>query len=175
MLEHGINLVETRSPKITKEYKYSDYGYHYEIGSAGNISHVTNGSQFWYAITGPLVQSTMPWAQDLLDAVEKISPTFISINKLIGNGAKHRDQPGQNVGFNYFINTTNSTTYVKDVDGYTESYPSVAKTGWIADITKQHWIENTDERIWLNLRFGLTFSECKEWFANHPNLVFGTG
>lgn len=175
VLNYGIDLVQTHSPKITKEYKYSEYGYLYEIGSSGTVSHITNGSEFWYNFTGPLVESTMPWLKDLLSTVEELEPAFVSINKMVGNGAEHRDQPGINVGLNYFINTTNSTTYVKDDDGYTESYPSVAKTGWIADISKLHRIENTDERIWFNLRFGKPFLECKEWFASHPNLVFGAG
>ena len=174
VLKYGIELVRSNSPKITREYKYSDYGYHYEFGTAGNVSHVTNGSEYWYVMSGKLIESTMPWAKTLLETVKDLNPTFISINRMVGAGAKHKDQAGQLVGLNHFINTTNSRTYVYDGD-YEESYPSIAGETWLIDIQKQHQIKNTKERTWFNLRFNAPFDECREWFIAHPNLVFGQG
>lgn len=172
VLEHGIELVTSNSPKITKQYKHSDYGYHYELGSAGTISHVTNGSSYWYNMTGPLIEKSMPFLPLMLDDLAELEPTIVSMNKLVGNGSEHKDQPGQNTGFNYFINTTDSLTYVKDED-YMETYPSIANQGWLLDIQKPHGIHNTESRVWFNLRFAKPFAECKEWFEEHMVLVYG--
>lgn len=172
VLEHGIALVESNSSKITKQYKYSDYGYHYELGSAGTISHVTNGSSYWYNMTGPLIEKSMPFLPLMLSDLSELEPTIVSLNKLVGNGAEHRDQPGQNTGFNYFINTTDSLTYVKDED-YMEVYPSIADTGWLLDIQKPHGIDNKESRVWFNLRFAKPFAECKAWFEDNLVIVYG--
>jgi len=172
VLEHGIALVESSSSKITKQYKYSDYGYHYELGSAGTISHVTNGSSYWYNMTGPLIEKSMPFLPLMLASLSELEPTIVSVNKLVGNGAEHKDRPGQNTGFNYFINTTDSLTYVKDND-YIEVYPSNANEGWLLDIQKPHGIDNKESRVWFNLRFAKPSAECKAWFEDNLVIVYG--
>lgn len=169
-LNYAINLVQTGSDRVTKSYKYSDYGHHYELGNAGTLAHVTNGSSYWYNFNGPLLLGMLPWANQLMQDLQPMNPTFITINKLIGNGSEHVDQPGQNTGLNYFINTTKSVTYCKDGE-LEESYPSVQDTAWILDIQKKHKIENLDTRIWFNLRFQADFKTCQEFFKN-KNFIY---
>jgi hypothetical protein len=164
-LNHAIDMVQSNSNRITKSYKYSDYGHHYEFGSAGNISHVTNGSDYWFNLNGPLLLKLIPWSGKLMNDLSPINPTFITVNKLIGNGAEHVDQPGQNTGLNYFLTTTDSVTYCRDGD-IEESYASVRDTAWILNIQKKHRIVNNDTRIWFNLRFESNFETCKEFFKD---------
>lgn len=164
VLEHSINLVETKSSKITKEYKFTEYGYHYEIGNSGTVSHITNGSSYWYSLNGPLAEQMLPWLPMFLKDVAEIKPTFITINKLVGDGLEHVDHDSQQTGFNYFLKTTNSITYCRDED-VVESYPSVENTGWIMNIQQPHRIDNTDVRIWFNLRFGANFEQCRQFFS----------
>jgi hypothetical protein len=169
-LNHAIEMVRSNSDKITKSYKYSDYGHHYEFGSAGTIAHVTNGSSYWYNMNGPLITKLTPWLDSFMKDVAPIKPTFITLNKLIGDGAEHRDQPGQNTGLNYFLETTNSITYCKDLN-VEESYSSIKDTAWILNIQKKHRIINPDTRIWFNLRFEADFETCKEFFKD-KNFVY---
>lgn len=169
-LNHAIELVQSGSNRITKSYKYSDYGHHYELGNAGTLAHVTNGSSYWYNFNGPLLIGMLPWVSKLMTDLQPICPTFITINKLVGNGAEHVDQPGQNTGFNYFINTTRSITYCKD-ENVEESYPSIQDTAWILNIQKKHRIENADTRIWFNLRFHENFANCQKFFCN-KNFIY---
>lgn len=168
---HCIDAVKTKSSFITKEYAYSEYGYHYEFGSAGTVSHITNGSAQWYAVTGSLIESTMRFLPQLVTDLADLTPTFASINFLVGNGAEHKDQVTQQTGFNYFFNTSNSTTYARN-GAYEESYPSEANTGWLLDIQHPHRIDNTDQRIWFNLRFGKSFDYCQQWFSDAQILVY---
>lgn len=169
--KHCISLVTDKSPAITKEYKFSDYGYHYELGSTGTVSHITNGSDEWYAVTGKLIESTMRFLPMMIDDLAALEPTFASINYMVGNGAEHRDHDTQQTGFNYFFTDCNSTTYVRN-DTAQESYQSVKNTGWILDIQELHSITNTNERIWFNLRFGKPFAYCRDWFADQLVMVY---
>jgi hypothetical protein len=169
--KHCIDLVKSQSASITREYKYSDYGYHYELGSTGTVSHITNGSAEWYSVTGKLIESTMRFLPLMLDDLADLDPTFASINYMVGNGAEHRDHESQQTGFNYFFADCDSTTYARNAD-ICESYPSVKDTGWILDIQQLHSISNTNERIWFNLRFGKPFAYCRDWFADHLVLTY---
>lgn len=171
VLEHSVELVTSNSPRITKRYQYSDYGYHYEIGNTGTVSHVTNGSSYWYAVAGPVIESTMRFLPMLREDLAELEPTFATVNILVGDGAEHKDQNNQLTGFNYFITTTNSTTHVRDSETE-ESYPSVRDTGWILDIQQRHRISNTDRRIWFNMRFGKPFDYCRDWFADQLVMVY---
>ena len=169
VLEHSIGLVQ--AGKYTRDYKYSNYGHHYEIGSTGTVSHVTNGSNYWYAVAGPVVESTLPWLTQFKEDLQDLKPTFATINKLIGHGAEHRDQVDQLTGFNYFFETSDSITYVKSLE-YEEQYPSIADTGWILDIQQPHRIANTGTRIWFNMRFGKPFAYCRDWFKDYRATVY---
>jgi hypothetical protein len=166
-----IDLVQTKSARITKEYKFSDYGYHYEIGNTGTVAHITNGSTHWYAVTGKLIESTMRFLPSMVSDLADLNPTFASINYMIGNGAEHQDHAAQKTGFNYFFNTSDSTTYVRNNE-LVESYRSIKDTSWILDIQQLHSISNTNERIWFNLRFGKPFAYCRDWFADHLTMVY---
>ena len=127
LLETSLAVVKTKPELITNQYKYSDYGYHYEIGNRLNIAKVTNGSPDLHAINGPLVANTMPWVDKLLNDMAPMKPMVFTFNRLIYEGREHIDQAGMLCAINYFINTTTANTFVKDGD-YEESYPTIQDT-----------------------------------------------
>lgn len=172
LFEKGLDILENRSELITKEYKFSDYGYHYEIAHNMSIAHVTNGSPDWYGTNGPLVLASMPWVKTMMEDMEELNPLFPSFNRLVGPGLEHVDQPTTLTALNYFIADGTAITTVSDGSDV-ETYPTKKDTGWLLDIQKPHRIDNTETRIWLNIRFGKPIDVCYNWFCKHPNLVYG--
>ena len=173
LLETSLAIVKTKPELITSQYKYSDYGYHYEISNRLNVAKVTNGSPDLHAINGPLVANTMPWVNKLLNDMAPMKPMFFTFNRLILEGREHIDQAGMLCAINYFVNTTTANTFVKDGE-YEESYPTIQDTCWLLDIQKLHRIDYSDTipRYWFNVRFGESFDFCRDWFQEHTNLAY---
>jgi hypothetical protein len=172
LFDEGLAILKTQPERITKQYKYSDYGYHYEINNVLFIGKITNGSPEWNSLNGPLVASIAPWLQTMMDDMQELNPISTVFNRMVGTGLEHVDQANTLTSLNYFITDGTAVTTVRDGD-YTETYPTKKDQGWLLDIQKPHKIDNTETRIWFTIRFGETFDRCREWFKDHPGLVYG--
>ncbi len=163
-----INL-ESRS-EIASMYGNSE---HIKLGNMGVLSK-HELSESWYRIASPIVNSTMPWLSDMLDAMSILKPDDGVISLMNGIGAEHIDLPHMQTALNFIFDNSDDTAYtwVKDHEHY-EQYPSVINTAWILDTQKLHGIVNKGERWALSIHFNTDYAIVKDWFDKHPQLIFG--
>jgi hypothetical protein len=116
----------------------------------------------------------MPWLSGMLDKMSELNPDDGAISYMIGEGAGHIDAPHMKAALNYIFYNTDKTacTWVL-LDANKETYPSDVNTAWLLDTQQLHGISNTGERWALSIHFNAEYNLVKEWFDNHPNLIFG--
>ena len=164
LVNRSIDFVNDPT-KVTEVINNGPYLKTYMLGPNLSVSHVNNGSEYWYMLNGSIILNSLKWLPGMIERFKDLDVVDIHLNKLINAGVPHIDTPESLTALNYFFNTSNAITYVKH-DNIVESYPTVKNTGWLLDIQKLHWIENTEPRTWFSIRFGKSFDYCKDWFMS---------
>lgn len=147
---------------------------HYPMKALGTLSK-HKLSKTWYRFSGPAVNKTMPWIDDLLFAMNELKPDAGSISFLEGEGGEHVDLKTSPAALNYvFYNTDpNAYTWLRNGD-VVETHPSIVGSAWIIDTQKKHGVANTGTRYSLSIHFGVDYQTVKKWFDNQETLTFGT-
>lgn len=165
------NLIGLESRAETKSmYGNSE---HLTIGNLGVLSK-HEPSESWYRIASPVVNKTMPWLAKMLDLFAELKPDDGAISLMCGSGAEHIDLPHMQSALNFIFDNTDNNAYTwVEYDDHFEQYPSIINTAWILDTQKPHGITNTGERWALSIHFNTDYHIVKNWFEQHPQLIFG--
>jgi hypothetical protein len=146
---------------------------HYMLGSIGTISQ-HNLSENWYRITGPVINKTMPWLNNMLETFKGLCPDDGCISYLKGNGGEHVDLPTMQTALNYIFDNTDKQAYTWiNHNNNVETYPSPIGDTWLLNTQMPHGISNQGERWTLSIHFNTEYSKVCQWFESHTNLVFG--
>lgn len=141
----------------------------YHIGPLGSVCQ-HDISENWHNVVGPWAKKYLPWLDHLMADMASLEPRY-AISVMDGYGGEHTDFPDVPTALNYPISTTSAETYVK-YNGSEYCYPSIANRPWLLDTQYPHGVRNTEFRVVFNLHFGKKYQEVKQWFDNHPALVY---
>jgi hypothetical protein len=140
------------------------------------MNELTEHSNVGGSISGPILESMLPWTKQLRKEMSEIDLSAIMFLECNQDMIPHADGKPLGVShhcrINYMINDCDSVTYV-DNNGTIESYPTVAGTAWLLDVSKLHWVKNNQKRHAFQLTFYKPFDEVLNWFNCHPNLSYG--
>lgn len=168
VIDQALYLI--KKAKSTHSEKI-DYGNStlYHIGLLGCVSQhkISNN---WHVLVGPWTKKHLPWLDKMMLDMTDLEPIY-GISILDGDAAEHIDFPNMPTAFNYPVFTTASETYVKH-NNTEYCYPGIADQPWILNTQCLHGVRNNEFRVVFNLHFGKTFKEVKQWFTDHPNLVY---
>lgn len=141
----------------------------YHIGPLGSVSH-HHISKNWHNVVGPWTKKYLPWLEKMLDDMAELGPKY-AISVMDGDGAEHIDFDDVPTALNYPIATTNAETYI-NYNGTEYCYPSIADQPWLLTTQYPHGVRNLEFRVVFNIHFEKTYPEVRQWFDNHPGLVY---
>jgi hypothetical protein len=151
----------------------------FRVGNAGYflpMDELTKNSSVGGSISGPILELLLPWTKQLRKDMEEIDLSSIMFLECNQDMIPHVDGKPLGVShhcrINYMINDCDSVTCV-DNNGTIESYPTVAGTAWLLDVSKLHWVNNNQTRHTFQLTFHRPFDEILNWFNSRPNLSYG--
>lgn len=147
---------------------------HYDLKSLGIISdHSLSPS--WYRFSGPVINKTLPWLDQMLSMFRELSPDDGCISYMLGSGGEHVDIPEAKTALNYIFYNSDPGAYTWSSDDKEnkKSYPSDINTAWLLDTQIPHGISNNGERWALSIHFNSEYEKVNDWFSNHNNLIFG--
>jgi hypothetical protein len=167
---------EASERKSFKSVTTRSLGYQedHKLGAYGMISrHNTNPE--WLMGRSGIVDKTMPWLTELLDALKEANPTGCWVGSMRGNVDKHKDNFKDQCALNYIIECEDSTAHTWIDDGnIREEYPSIPHTAWLINAQVPHGISNVGQRFTFSIRFDKPYEDVKTWLlANSNNLTFG--
>ena len=160
---------------------YQDYRYDLnEFGSVQFFDPITDPTDPKFSTVsycGKIVEGMLPWSRKFRQDFADLNLVTFTYLETAGNITKHCDRLDPETAHLghcrviYVINDTNAVTYA-ELDGHIESYPSRAKTAWLLDTSKPHWIENNQIRQVLQITFHEPFAKVQ---ARMSGLVLNYG
>ena len=169
VVEQAQQLIKKSKTNYSEKIDYGNSTF-YHIGALGSVVQ-HNISHNWHNLVGPWTKKYLPWLSGMLLDMAALEPRY-GISIMEGYGGEHTDFPDVPTAFNYPVSTTQAETYVK-FNGSEYCYPSIADQPWILNTQCLHGIRNNEFRVVFNLHFGKPYTEVKQWFNDHPNLVYG--
>lgn len=156
------------------------------IGDYGSIMVSKNLTQSdWYIWTGRLLEHLCPWADALKKPFQEAGLHFVNYtySRHVGpirihiDGKKPTEAPRGQTNINFIISCDDPDAKTCALhEGVEECYPSTPGTAWLIDTSVKHWVANTGNREFLQLKIYESFDTVKEFlkdrsFRIHENQV----
>ena len=140
-----------------------------------SIDYTGVHSKFWGFLTGDLLLSTLPWANQAIDLFADLDPN-IFYHKSLQDVKKHTDYKDSSdvCNINFVISCEDpdavTTSWDNDVP---YSYPSIVNTAWLIDPSLPHEIRCNGSREALQFKFQHSYKEVSAFLDQHEPIILG--
>lgn len=149
------------------------------MGAMSALDPITVNSCTASFLHGDMIEKHLPWAQRLRNDMEVLKLSSLCLFQGNEDILEHRDtnkETGQMSGMcklNHVISETQAVICMKDDNDKEYQQPARIGGSYLMDVTNRHWVKNNGSDLYLlQLCFDQPFEMVRQWFQEHPGLIY---